>query len=238
MSRPDPHSSSDSRNPDRVFAIVGAGGLGGPIAYALAAAGARGLIICDDDQVDLSNLQRQVQFTTTDIGKDKVTALRDELLRRGYPGDQVSALKQRFTPANAASIIGEADVVIDGSDNFATKFAVNDACVADDKLCVIGGVLRYGGQVARVIPGRGGCYRCLFEEPPADDDAQSCATAGVLGASVAVIAGYAAQTAITIQREQESGLVVVDDTRILGEPRRISYHSRPDCMVCAAKEAA
>lgn len=215
---------------DRVFALVGAGGLGGPIACALAAAGARRLLICDDDAVELSNLQRQIQFTTADVGVAKVEALTTELVRRGYPRERIEPHKTRVDADNLASIIAGADVVIDGSDNFATKFAVNDTCVALGKPCVIGGVLRYGGQVASIIPGQGGCYRCLFEAPP--DDGPTCADAGVLGASVAVIAGYAAAAALRLRRSDESMVLVVDDVRDRPSPRELTYHPRPDCSAC------
>jgi len=229
-------SRGDLQLGERRFAIIGAGGLGGPIAYALAAAGAGELIVCDPDRVELSNLQRQVQFTTADIGQSKVDALASELRRRGYPDERIRVIHQRFDAETARPLLAEVDVIIDGSDNFATKFAVNDAATAARKLAVIAGVHRYGGQIATVVPGRGGCYRCLFEAPP-DDDARSCANAGVLGASVAVIAGYAARAAIAIHEGQSSQLMVVDDIRV-NEPRTITYDARPDCSACTAKEAA
>jgi adenylyltransferase/sulfurtransferase len=147
-------------------AVVGAGGLGGPALYALAAAGVGELVVWDDDVVDLSNLQRQVQFTTADVGRAKVTAVADELVRRGYPRTRVVTRRARFDAGAAAELCAGATVVIDGSDNFATKFAVNDACVGAGVPFAIGAVLRYAGQVLGVVPGRSGCYRCLFEAPP------------------------------------------------------------------------
>ena len=172
---------------DTSFALVGAGGLGGPVAYALAAAGARRLVVIDPDRVDLSNLQRQVQFTTADVGRPKVRALADELARRGYPRERVVPVADRFTRASAAALLDGVDVVVDGSDDPDTKFASNDEAMARGIGIAIGGVERYGGHVVSSVAGRSGCYRCLFEEPP--DDAPSCADAGVLGAAVAAIGG-------------------------------------------------
>jgi molybdopterin-synthase adenylyltransferase len=221
------------------FGLVGAGGLGGPVAYALAAAGAARLAVCDDDVVELSNLQRQVQFSTADLGRPKVEALADELCRRGYPRTRVDQLAARFSAATAAALIDRADVVIDGSDNLATKFAVNDAAAAAGRPFVIAGVLRYTGQVLAVRPGRTGCYRCLFEAPPPDDDAESCADAGVLGAAVAVIGGVAARAALALARGDDDGagagtLQVFDDLRSSAAARTVRYRPRSGCPACAA----
>ena len=223
------------------FVIIGAGGLGGPIAYALAARDARRITVYDDDRVELSNLQRQVQFTTADLGVAKAAALATELVRRGYPRDRVHGVDRRFTPEAAAELIADADVVIDGSDNFPTKFAINDACVAAGVPFVIGGVLRYSGQVLAVVPGRSGCYRCVFEAPPADDDgADSCANAGVLGATVAVIAGHAARAAFALAAGDHSvagELAVFDDIAAGGAPRRVRFRQRAGCTACRAAAA-
>jgi adenylyltransferase/sulfurtransferase len=135
------------------FAIIGAGGLGGPIAYALAAGGARSITICDPDVVELSNLQRQIQFTTADIGRAKAPVLAAELVRRGFPGERIRAVTARLCAANASTILDGADVAIDASDNLATKFCVNDAACAAGIRFVIAAVTRATGQVLAVIAG-------------------------------------------------------------------------------------
>jgi molybdopterin/thiamine biosynthesis adenylyltransferase len=214
--------------------LVGAGGLGGPIAYALSAAGVGGLTICDPDTVELSNLQRQIQFITADVGAPKAARLADELGRRGYDRARVSARAEAFTPASAASLAADADLLIDGSDNLATKFAVNDAAVVRGVPCVIAGVDRYGGHVLALRPDETGCYRCLFEEPP-DEEPASCAQAGVLGAAVAVIAGAAARAALALARGDVAGaasLEVFDDLRVGQMPRIVRYNRRDDCAAC------
>ncbi len=216
------------------YLLVGAGGLGGPIAYALAAGGARALTICDSDTVELSNLQRQIQFTTGDLGAPKATALAAELARRGYPPERVRAVQDAFTLARAPELAAGSDVLIDGSDNLETKFAVNDAAAALGRPCVIAGVVRYTGQVLAVWPGETGCYRCLFEAPP-DEEPASCAQAGVLGAAAAIIAGAAARAALGLGRGDRSAagaLEVYDDIRVPAAPRRVRYNRREGCPAC------
>lgn len=229
--------------------LIGAGGLGGPIAYALAHAGWR-LTLVDHDVVALSNLQRQVQFCSADIGRPKVEALTDALARRGC--ERVRALSVRFDAATAATALDGADIVIDGSDDFATKFAVNDHAMAAGLPFVIGSVLRYGGQVFARDPraprpaGRDhGCYRCLFEDPPAGDEAgPTCADAGVLGAAVAIIGGHAARAALALHHGRPGqdmlagGLWVFDDVRTPERVRHVRFASRPTCPTCALRATA
>lgn len=233
-------------------AIIGAGGLGGPIAYALAHAGFR-LTLVDHDVVELSNLQRQIQFRTADIGRPKVQALAAELARRGCAPDRVRPLAVRFGPDTSRAVLDGADLVIDGSDDFVTKFAVNDQAMAAGVPFVIASVLRYGGQVlahdpAWSAPASGarapGCYRCLFEEPPTGDEAgPTCADAGVLGAAVAVIGGHAARAALALHRGRRNqdmlagGLWVFDDVRALERVRHLRFASRPTCPACGPRAA-
>lgn len=237
----------------RHAAIIGAGGLGGPLAYALAQAGLR-LTLVDHDTVELSNLQRQIQFRTADIGRRKVEALADELVRRGCARDRIRPLALRFGPDTAAAVLDGVDLVLDGSDDFATKFAVNDHAMGAGLPFVIGSVLRYGGQVFALDPAgpngtsgavrHRGCYRCLFEEPPAGDDAgPTCADAGVLGAAVAVIAGHAARAALALAgpvRDRDmlaGGLWIFDDVRTPGRVRHVQFASRPTCPACGIRAA-
>jgi len=229
-------STPQTRVRDSRFLLIGAGGLGGPIAYALTAADAGELVLVDDDEVELSNLQRQIQFTTRQVGEPKVQALADELARRGFPRNRLSVHDQRFELDKAPALLPGCDVVIDASDNFATKFAVNDACVAAGIPFVVGGVLRYSAQVLSVLPGDTGCYRCLFEGPPADADADSCAEAGVLGPVVGLVAGYFAQHALALAAgnlEHAGALLVFDDIAANPEPRRVPFRRRESCAACA-----
>jgi molybdopterin/thiamine biosynthesis adenylyltransferase len=259
-----PHAdvvAADDALAARHAAIIGAGGLGGPMAYALAHAGWR-LTLVDHDTVELSNLQRQIQFRTADIGRPKVEALADELARRGCAPGRIRALPVRFEPATAAAVLAGVDIVLDGSDDFATKFAVNDHAVAAGLPFVIASVVQYRGQVfahdARPWPrpwprGRGlraldapGCYRCIFEEPPGADEAgPTCADAGVLGAAVAVIGGIAARAALGVIRGSRGqdmlageGLWVFDDVRTLERVRHVPFVSRPSCLACGIRAEA
>jgi len=216
---------------DTSFAVIGAGGLGGPVACALAVAGARRLVVCDHDRVELSNLQRQIQFTTDDIGRGKAEALAGELVRRGYPAERIRAIEARFGRESADQILDGVDVVVECSDDPETKFTANDEALRRALPFAVGGVLRHGGQVLAVVPGRGGCYRCLFEEPP--ERTPSCADAGVLGPAVAVIAGLLARAAIELATgaAQPGQLLVVDEVAS-GSPRRVRYNPRLGCPAC------
>jgi molybdopterin-synthase adenylyltransferase len=221
---------------DTSFALIGAGGLGGPVAYALAAAGARRIVLCDHDRVELSNLQRQIQFTTADVGRRKVDALAGELVRRGYPRARIRAVAARFSAHTAADLLDGVDVLVEGTDDPATKFAANDEAMRRALPFCVGGVERQRGQVLAAVPGHSGCYRCLFEEPP--DDAPSCADAGVLGAAVAVVGGLLARAALELAAHRaggaaEVGLLVVDDVSARSAPRRVRYNPRLGCPACA-----
>lgn len=221
--------------PDSRVALIGCGGLGGPIAYALAAAGVH-LTLCDPDAVELSNLQRQVQFSMPYLGRPKTVSLAQELRRRGHVPGWVRPLSARFCADTADDILAGADLVIDGSDDPATKFAVNDEAMRRGIPAVIASVARYEGQVLRAVPG-GPCYRCLFETPPEGDeaDAASCGNAGVLGACVAAIAGRAARAALELLSGDRSGppLEVSGDLRRGGATRAVVFSRRPDCPACA-----
>ncbi len=230
-------STPQTRVRDSRFVLIGGGGLGGPLAYALAAADAGELVLVDDDRVELSNLQRQIQFVTDDIGQPKAEKLAGELVRRGFPRNRLVVHNSRFTLERAPARLPGATVVIDGSDNLTTKFAVNDACVAAGIPCVIGGVLRHSGQVLTVLPGRSGCYRCLFEEAPPDADVDSCAEAGVLGAVVAVIAGVMARCALSLaagRPDNVGALLVFEDVVQNPTPRRVAFQRRASCAICSA----
>jgi molybdopterin/thiamine biosynthesis adenylyltransferase len=167
--------------------VVGAGGLGGPALLVLAAGGVGRLVLVDDDEVDTSNLNRQPLFVEADLGARKAAAAAARLTAL-YPRLSVEAHDARFDAANATELVRSADVVIDGSDNFATKFLANDAALRARRPLVHGGVLRTTAQILTVHPDRlGGCLRCLFEGPPPPGAVPSCAEAGILGP----VAGFA-----------------------------------------------
>lgn len=168
-------------------AIVGAGGLGCPAALYLAAAGVGTLGLVDADRVDLSNLQRQVLYGTGDVGRPKLEVARERLSALN-PDLRLELHPVRLTAANALDVLRDYDVVLDGSDNFPTRYLVNDACVRLGKPAVYGAILRFEGQASVFDARRGPCYRCLFPEPPPPGQAPSCAEAGVLGVLPGVIA--------------------------------------------------
>lgn len=159
--------------------IVGMGGLGSPIALYLAAAGVGTLGIVDGDMVSLTNLQRQVIHGTPDVGRSKVESAA-EAIHKINPSVRVEKHELFLNEDNALDIIGDYDFIVEGSDNFSAKYLVNDACVMLGKSFCIGGINRYAGQVMTYRPGTA-CYRCLFPEPPAREDVETCAMVGVLG---------------------------------------------------------
>jgi molybdopterin/thiamine biosynthesis adenylyltransferase len=208
--------------------LVGAGGLGGPLAFSLGAAGIE-LVIADHDSVELSNLHRQIQFTSTDLGAAKATCLAGLVTARGGAARGVIA---RWAEGTADELAGDADIVIDASDDPATKFAVADWAVANGRCYVIAAALRYGGNVMGGAPGAA-CYRCLFEEPV---DAPSCADAGVLGPVVGAIGGVAAAVALALvhgDRSLAGALLVFEDLRRASDPRTVRFAPRAGCPACA-----
>ena len=160
---------------------IGAGGLGSPSALYLAAAGVGTIGIVDFDDVDLSNLQRQILHGTNDIGRSKLDSARDRL-RDVNPEIKIELHKCRFSSENATELVAQYDLIVDGSDNFPTRYLSNDVCVFARKPNVYGSVFRFEGQTTVFAPHIGGpCYRCLFPEPPPPDTVPNCAEAGVLG---------------------------------------------------------
>jgi molybdopterin/thiamine biosynthesis adenylyltransferase/rhodanese-related sulfurtransferase len=160
--------------------IVGAGGLGSPVAYYLAAAGVGTLGIIDADVVDASNLQRQILHNAARLGRPKVESARETLLGLN-PDVTVNAINDRLTKENVLALISQYDAIVDGTDNFPTRYLLNDASIIANKPVVHGSVFRFEGQVTIFKPFEGPCYRCLFPEPPPIELAPNCAEAGVLG---------------------------------------------------------
>lgn len=175
--------------------IIGAGGLGSPAALYLAAAGVGEIGIADADVVDLSNLQRQVLHTTDDIGIPKVESAAQKI-RAINPHVKVNTYREYLYSGNIREIIREYDFVLDGTDNFPTKFLINDACVMEKVPFSHAGILRFQGQLMTVIPGESICYRCVFNEPPPEGSVPSCREAGVIGAMAGVIGTLQAMEAI------------------------------------------
>ena len=159
--------------------IVGLGGLGSPVAQYLAAAGVGHLGLLDGDNVSLHDLQRQVLHNTSDVGTQKVRSAAQKIQALN-PDVQTTEIPLFLSEDNALDIIRDYDFVIDGTDNFSTKYLVNDACVMLGKPFCIGGINRYAGQVMTHLPGTA-CYRCLFPEPPEEKDVETCSMVGVLG---------------------------------------------------------
>ncbi len=220
-------------------AMVGAGGLGSPAAFYLAAAGVGTLVLADDDVVDRSNLQRQILHTDARIGMAKVESARLALSALN-PTITVEGLAERIDPGNVERLIANADVVVDGGDNFPVRYLLNDACVKLGKPLVYGAVHRFEGQVSVFDAGRqrgtSPCYRCLFPQPPPRESAPNCAEAGVLGVLPGVIGLLQATEAIKLILgigESLAGRLLQFDALAL-RFRETRLAADPDCAVCAA----
>ncbi|WP_243894249.1 HesA/MoeB/ThiF family protein, partial [Dermatophilus congolensis] len=177
--------------------VIGAGGLGSPILLYLAAAGIGHLGIIDDDTVDLSNLQRQIIHTTNNIGTTKVDSARTAITNIN-PTINITTYNQRLTPENALDILTGWDIIVDGTDNFATRYLIADATEILNTPCVWGAILRFDGQLSTFWPGKGPVYRDLFPDPPDPNSIPSCAQAGVLGALCASIGSAMAMEVIRL----------------------------------------
>jgi thiazole biosynthesis adenylyltransferase ThiF len=175
--------------------IIGAGGLGAPAAMYLAAAGVGTIGIADADEVDLSNLQRQIIHATEDLGKPKVQSAK-ETMERMNPDVKVNTYHTFVLADNIRELIREYDFIIDGTDNFPAKFLINDACVMEGKPFCHAGIIRFKGQIMTYVPGEGPCYRCVFKSPPPKDAVPTCKQAGVIGAMGGVIGSLQAMEAI------------------------------------------
>ena len=175
--------------------IIGAGGLGAPAALYLAAAGVGTIGIVDADEVDLSNLQRQVIHTTNDVGKAKVQSAA-ETMEAINPDVTVKTYRTFVDSTNIMDLIKDYDFIIDGTDNFPAKFLINDACVMAGKPFSHACIIRFKGQLMTYVPGEGPCYRCVFKNPPPKDAVPTCKQAGVIGAMGGVIGSLQAMEAI------------------------------------------
>ncbi|KAF0138567.1 MAG: molybdopterin biosynthesis protein [Rhodospirillaceae bacterium] len=214
--------------------VVGAGGLGSPLLLYLAAAGIGTLGVVDDDRVELSNLQRQVVHTTAAIGRPKVDSAA-ATVRAVNPDVRVETHPFRLGPDNALALINRYDVVADGSDNFPTRFLVNDACFLAGKPLVSAAILRFDGQLVTFKQG-GPCYRCLFPAPPPSGQIPSCAEAGVLGAVAGVLGALQATEVVKeilgIGTSMAGTLLIYD--ALATTFRRIRVKPDPDCPLCGS----
>ena len=213
---------------------LGAGGLGSPVTMYLAAAGIGEIGLVDDDRVDFSNLQRQILHGTSDVGRLKIESARDRLAEIN-PEVRVTIFETRFTAENAAAIAEPYDLIIDGTDNFPTRYLSNDLAVLTKKPNVYGSIYRFEGQVSVFAPHLGGpCYRCLFPEPPAPGLVPSCAEGGVLGILPGIVGAMQANEAVKLLLGLGEPLIgrLVHFDALAFRFREIKLRRDPDCAVC------
>jgi adenylyltransferase/sulfurtransferase len=213
--------------------LIGAGGLGSPLGLYLAAAGVGRIGMVDFDVVDFSNLQRQVLHGTPDVGRPKLQSAKDRL-QAINPEVRIDLHETRLTSANALSLFEPYDLIIDGTDNFPTRYLVNDACVLLKKPNVYGSIFRFDGQASVFYPGRGPCYRCLYPEPPPPGEVPSCAEGGVLGILPGLIGCIQATEAVKLLLGQGTPLI---GRLLLYDALQMSFREfkvrrNPKCPVC------
>jgi adenylyltransferase/sulfurtransferase len=219
--------------------VIGAGGLGAPLLQYLAAAGVGTLGVIDHDHVDLSNLQRQVIHRTADIGVSKVESAR-RALNDINPEITVVTHHARLAADNAERIIAGYDIVADGSDNFATRYLLNDVCYRLGKTLVAAAILRFDGQISTYKAWKGGnhpCLRCIFPEAPSEDAVPSCAQAGVLGALAGTLGALQATEVVKeilgVGRSLSGRLLMYD--ALAGTVDEMAIAKRPDCRTCGGR---
>jgi sulfur-carrier protein adenylyltransferase/sulfurtransferase len=215
--------------------LIGTGGLGAPLGLYLAAAGVGKLGLVDFDVVDFTNLQRQVTFGTSDVGKPKSQAARARLSDLN-PDIQVQAFETKLTSENALELFREFDIIVDGTDNFPTRYLVNDACILLGKPNVYGSIFRFEGQVS-VFGTPGPCYRCLYPEPPPPGLVPSCAEGGVLGVLPGIVGSIQAMETIKLilgSGESLAGRLLLFDALSM-KFREFKLRKNPGCPICGEK---
>jgi adenylyltransferase/sulfurtransferase len=219
--------------------LIGTGGLGAPLGLYLAAAGVGQLGLVDFDVVDFTNLQRQVTFGSTDVGKPKSEAARARLSNLN-PDIQVQAFETKLTSANALELFRDFDIIVDGTDNFPTRYLVNDACVLLGKPNVYGSIFRFEGQVTIFgMPG-GPCYRCLYPEPPPPGLVPSCAEGGVLGVLPGIVGSIQAMETIKLilgSGRNLTGRLLLFDALEMGF-REFKLRKNPKCPMAPDRQAS
>jgi molybdopterin/thiamine biosynthesis adenylyltransferase/rhodanese-related sulfurtransferase len=214
---------------------IGTGGLGAPLGQYLAAAGVGRIGLVDFDKVDLTNLQRQILFSTNDVGRPKIEAAA-ERLRGLNPDIQIDTFETMLTSANALDILKDYDVIVDGTDNFATRYLVNDACVLLGKPNVYGSIFRFEGQASVFGYPGGPCYRCLYPEPPPPGLVPSCAEGGVLGVLPGIVGSIQAAETLKLiigKGEPLVGRLLLFDALSM-RFRELKLRKNPECPVCGA----
>ncbi len=235
---PEVGEAGQARLLDSRVLLVGAGGLGSPAALYLAAAGVGTLGIIDHDVVDISNLQRQILHGVDRVGSPKVESAR-ETLRNINPDVTVVAYKERLGADNVLDLVAAHDVIVDGADNFPTRYLLNDAALHAKRAVVHGSVFRFEGQVTVFKPYEGPCYRCLSASPPPADLAPSCAEAGVLGVLPGIIGSIQALETVKLLLgigDPLIGTLLAFDA-LDGEFRRLTFRRDPGCPACADESA-
>ncbi len=220
--------------------VIGAGGLGSSALLYLAAAGVGHVTVLDDDTVDASNLQRQVIHRTEGQGRNKAQSAAQAMAALN-PHVKVRPLAERLTPENGPALAAQADMILDGTDNFTTRYLANDLAVAAGIPLISGALSQWEGQLSVFDPAHGApCYRCIFSEPPAPGLAPSCAEAGVMGPLPGVVGAMMAAEAVKLITGAGSplrGEMLIYDA-LWSETRKISLKRRPDCPICGTREAA
>ena len=213
--------------------VVGAGGLGSPVALYLAAAGVGTIGLIDSDVVDLSNLQRQVLHHTPDVTRPKVISAQEKIHALN-PDVKVENYQDRLTSKNALDLISRYDVVIDGVDNFPAKFLINDACFFAKKPLVHGGILRFDGRVFTIMPNESACYRCIFKEPPPPGLVANCQEAGIIGVVAGIIGTIQATEALKLVLGIGQPLTnrILDFNAQTTTFREIRTTRNPNCRLC------
>lgn len=216
--------------------IVGAGGLGSPVAMYLAAAGVGRIGIIDDDNVDLTNLQRQIIHTSQSVGMPKTASAHERITLLNHDV-KVEEYRLRLTEDNIKTIFNKYDFIVDATDNFETKFLVNDTCVELKKPFVHGGVQRFGGQLMTYVPGEGPCYRCIFEEPPEPGAVPTCKEVGIIGGICGIIGSMQSMEAVKYvlgTGKLLTGQLLTVDALTM-EIRKIPFPKKnPGCLACGS----
>jgi len=229
---------STSRNSQSGFAgksvlVVGVGGLGCPAALALAGSGIGRLVLADDDLVEASNLHRQILFHDDDVGADKLDSAWSTLVRVAPSATRIELVRSRFLPDNARDLARSVDIVVEGADNYATKFLVADACSVERRAVVHGSAVRWRSTVWAVGPGGKPCYRCLFEDLPASEAQESCAEAGVMGPVAGLAGAMMVDLALRMLSGDDSAPGLIHTYEGLSDHlRAVPVAPRADCPLC------